>query len=88
MTIKDKIGDMLGYARCEYSNKTMYKAKIISVMHTPSHGHMFVADGVKDLTDEQLINYTKSLIKPTLADLEELKRNPNFKMYVDRGQYD
>lgn len=84
MNLKNYIGDSLGYARCEYSNRTFWKEKTISVMYTPSTGHMFSKEGTKKLTDEQLINFAKQCITLTISNKEILDKHPEFKMYVVR----
>lgn len=76
------LGDMLGYARCSYSNITFFRNRTVSVYYTPSRGHLFVKKGVANLSDKQLINLTKQIVQPTFEDLEELKNNPNFKMNI------
>lgn len=82
--IKNSIGDNLGYARCEYSGRTFWKEKTITVKYTPTMGHIFSKEGTKHITDKQLIRFAKQCVTLTIYESEELKNNPKFKMVVER----
>lgn len=76
----------MAWAKCELTGRSFKNEKLITVWYTPTRGQMFSVKALEKYTDKQIINYTKQIIQPTLEDLEDLKNNPKFKMWIDKKQ--